>query len=131
MVSSLGPGLTPDPPYYLGRTTASLTPESRSKEALSRQPWPPLSLCPGPGAMAEKVLVTGGAGYIGSHTVLELLEAGYAPVVVDNFHNAIRGEQAEGGWCSQGDGRETLRSTPASKRCGSGQSLGNPAPHLL
>lgn len=42
--------------------------------------------------MAEKVLVTGGAGYIGSHTVLELLEAGYTPVVIDNFHNAIRGE---------------------------------------
>lgn len=42
--------------------------------------------------MAEKVLVTGGAGYIGSHTVLELLEAGYLPVVIDNFHNAIRGE---------------------------------------
>ncbi|XP_076421519.1 UDP-glucose 4-epimerase isoform X2 [Peromyscus maniculatus bairdii] len=41
--------------------------------------------------MAEKVLVTGGAGYIGSHTVLELLEAGYCPVVIDNFHNAIRG----------------------------------------
>ncbi|XP_074236370.1 UDP-glucose 4-epimerase isoform X2 [Saimiri boliviensis] len=43
------------------------------------------------GAMAEKVLVTGGAGYIGSHTVLELLEAGYSPVVIDNFHNAFRG----------------------------------------
>lgn len=43
--------------------------------------------------MAEKVLVTGGAGYIGSHTVLELLEAGYSPVVIDNFHNAIRGER--------------------------------------
>ncbi|XP_032156668.1 UDP-glucose 4-epimerase isoform X2 [Sapajus apella] len=43
------------------------------------------------GAMAEKVLVTGGAGYIGSHTVLELLEAGYLPVVIDNFHNAFRG----------------------------------------
>uniref|UniRef100_A0A9L0R255 UDP-glucose 4-epimerase n=1 Tax=Equus caballus TaxID=9796 RepID=A0A9L0R255_HORSE len=42
--------------------------------------------------MAEKVLVTGGAGYIGSHTVLELLEAGYLPVVIDNFCNAIRGE---------------------------------------
>lgn len=42
------------------------------------------------------MLVTGGAGYIGSHTVLELLEAGYAPVVIDNFHNAIRGELA--GW---------------------------------
>ncbi|XP_060235274.1 UDP-glucose 4-epimerase isoform X2 [Meriones unguiculatus] len=41
--------------------------------------------------MGEKVLVTGGAGYIGSHTVLELLEAGYSPVVIDNFHNAIRG----------------------------------------
>ncbi|XP_037596573.1 UDP-glucose 4-epimerase isoform X2 [Cebus imitator] len=41
--------------------------------------------------MAEKVLVTGGAGYIGSHTVLELLEAGYSPVVIDNFHNAFRG----------------------------------------
>ncbi|XP_049734205.1 UDP-glucose 4-epimerase isoform X2 [Elephas maximus indicus] len=41
--------------------------------------------------MEEKVLVTGGAGYIGSHTVLELLEAGYSPVVIDNFHNAIRG----------------------------------------
>ncbi|XP_069613245.1 UDP-glucose 4-epimerase [Ranitomeya imitator] len=41
--------------------------------------------------MPEKVLVTGGAGYIGSHCVLELIEAGYEPVVIDNFHNAIRG----------------------------------------
>lgn len=41
--------------------------------------------------MAEKVLVTGGAGYIGSHCVLEMIEAGYVPVVIDNFHNAIRG----------------------------------------
>ncbi|NXG50603.1 GALE epimerase, partial [Psilopogon haemacephalus] len=41
--------------------------------------------------MAEKILVTGGAGYIGSHCVLELLQAGYVPVVIDNFHNAIRG----------------------------------------
>ncbi|XDC52296.1 hypothetical protein R6Z07M_003478 [Ovis aries] len=64
---------------------------SRLKEALSRQPRPLLSLCPEPGIMAEKVLVTGGAGYIGSHTVLELLEAGYSPMVIDNFHNAIRG----------------------------------------
>ena len=35
-----------------------------------------------------KVLVTGGAGYIGSHTVLELLAAGHAPGVLDNFSNA-------------------------------------------
>ncbi|RMG38756.1 MAG: UDP-glucose 4-epimerase GalE [Gammaproteobacteria bacterium] len=34
------------------------------------------------------VLVTGGAGYIGSHTCLELLEAGYEVVVVDNLSNS-------------------------------------------
>ncbi|MCR5107852.1 MAG: UDP-glucose 4-epimerase GalE [Lachnospiraceae bacterium] len=34
------------------------------------------------------VLVTGGAGFIGSHTCLELLEAGYEVVVVDNLYNA-------------------------------------------
>lgn len=60
--------------------------------------------------MAEKVLVTGGAGYIGSHTVLELLEAGYLPVVIDNFHNAIRGE-CGGSGPSGGDGSKTLGST--------------------
>uniref|UniRef100_A0A3Q3DEF2 UDP-glucose 4-epimerase n=1 Tax=Hippocampus comes TaxID=109280 RepID=A0A3Q3DEF2_HIPCM len=41
--------------------------------------------------MAEKVLVTGGAGYIGSHCIVELIEAGYQPIVVDNFSNAVRG----------------------------------------
>jgi UDP-glucose 4-epimerase len=34
------------------------------------------------------VLVTGGAGYIGSHTVVALIEAGLVPIVVDNFSNA-------------------------------------------
>lgn len=34
------------------------------------------------------VLVTGGAGYIGSHTCIELIEAGLKPVVVDNFRNS-------------------------------------------
>jgi len=33
----------------------------------------------------KKILVTGGAGYIGSHTCVALAEAGYLPVVVDNF----------------------------------------------
>lgn len=36
----------------------------------------------------KKVLVTGGAGYIGSHTVLLLLEAGYEVVVLDNLSNS-------------------------------------------
>lgn len=35
-----------------------------------------------------KILVTGGLGYIGSHTVVELLNAGYDVVVVDNLSNA-------------------------------------------
>lgn len=34
------------------------------------------------------ILVTGGAGYIGSHTCVLLLEAGYEIVVLDNFHNS-------------------------------------------
>ena len=38
------------------------------------------------------VLVTGGAGYIGSHTVVELLKEGYDAVVVDNMGNAVQGE---------------------------------------
>lgn len=37
-----------------------------------------------------KILVTGGAGYIGSHTCLELLMAGYEVVVVDNLVNSKR-----------------------------------------
>lgn len=35
-----------------------------------------------------KILVTGGAGYIGSHTCVSLLENGYEPVVVDNLFNS-------------------------------------------
>jgi UDP-glucose 4-epimerase len=34
------------------------------------------------------VLLTGGAGYIGSHTYIELLAAGFKPVIFDNFYNA-------------------------------------------
>ena len=37
-----------------------------------------------------KVLVTGGAGYIGSHTCVELIEAGHDPVVIDNLCNSNR-----------------------------------------
>src|SRR6185369_13206250 len=36
------------------------------------------------------ILLTGGAGYIGSHTFVALTEAGYAPVILDNFSNSHR-----------------------------------------
>ncbi|XP_059643916.1 UDP-glucose 4-epimerase GEPI48-like [Cornus florida] len=38
--------------------------------------------------MARNILVTGGAGYIGSHTVLQLLLGGYRVVVIDNLDNS-------------------------------------------
>ena len=38
--------------------------------------------------MSREVLVTGGAGFIGSHTVIQLLEAGYIPVIADLFSNS-------------------------------------------
>ena len=37
--------------------------------------------------MAKKVLVSGGAGYIGSHVTVELISAGYDVVVADNMSN--------------------------------------------
>ncbi len=36
----------------------------------------------------KKILVTGGLGFIGSHTIVCLHEAGYVPVIIDNFHNS-------------------------------------------
>ena len=38
--------------------------------------------------MNKRVLVAGGAGYIGSHTAVELINAGYEVVIVDNFSNS-------------------------------------------
>jgi UDP-glucose 4-epimerase len=38
--------------------------------------------------MAKTILVTGGAGYIGSHTVIELMTAGYSVVILDNLCNS-------------------------------------------
>jgi UDP-glucose 4-epimerase len=38
--------------------------------------------------MSKKVLVTGGAGYIGSHTVVELVKSGYDPVILDDYRNS-------------------------------------------
>ena len=39
----------------------------------------------------DRILVTGGTGYIGSHTVVELQKAGYPVVIIDNLSNSNRG----------------------------------------
>ncbi|MEO7129449.1 MAG: SDR family NAD(P)-dependent oxidoreductase, partial [Rhodoferax sp.] len=38
--------------------------------------------------MTPQILITGGAGYIGSHTAVTLMEAGHHVVIVDNLSNA-------------------------------------------
>lgn len=41
------------------------------------------------------MLVTGGAGYIGSHCIVELLNTGYEVIAVDNFANSVDGPDGE------------------------------------
>lgn len=43
----------------------------------------------------KTVLVTGGAGYIGSHCVVTLQEAGYDVIALDNFANSVNGDRNE------------------------------------
>ena len=38
--------------------------------------------------MKQKILITGGAGFIGSHTAVDLVQAGYDIVIIDNFSNS-------------------------------------------
>lgn len=38
--------------------------------------------------MSKKILVTGGMGFIGSHTVVELYNSGYEPIIIDNLENS-------------------------------------------
>ena len=38
--------------------------------------------------MKKKILVTGGTGYIGSHTSVELIEQGFDVVIIDNLYNS-------------------------------------------
>lgn len=42
--------------------------------------------------MTFTILVTGGAGYVGSHTILEILRSGYDVICVDNLVNAYNAE---------------------------------------
>ncbi|MDH4440895.1 MAG: UDP-glucose 4-epimerase GalE [Rhizobium sp.] len=55
-----------------------------------------------------KILVTGGAGYIGSHTCLALATKGYVPVVYDNFSSGHR-EFVKWGPVEEGDIRDRAR----------------------
>ncbi|AIC31392.1 UDP-glucose 4-epimerase 4 (plasmid) [Rhizobium etli bv. mimosae str. IE4771] len=56
----------------------------------------------------ETVLVVGGAGYIGSHTCLDLANKGFKPVVFDNFSNGHR-EFVKWGPVEEGDIRHRMR----------------------
>jgi UDP-glucose 4-epimerase len=56
---------------------------------------------------AEKILVTGGAGYIGSHMVRFLIDAGYSPVVFDNLSTGHQEFLLDGVPFIKGDLRET------------------------
>ena len=40
---------------------------------------------------AHTILITGGAGYVGSHVTVELIAAGYTAVIVDNREGAVKG----------------------------------------
>ena len=60
------------------------------------------------GTQAMKILVTGGAGYIGSHTCVELLEAGYDKRIVDNLTMQAR-RQLTGSDRSQARRRHFMR----------------------
>ena len=41
------------------------------------------------------ILVTGGAGYIGTHCIIELLHKDYNVVAIDNFTNSVKGENGK------------------------------------
>jgi UDP-glucose 4-epimerase len=62
-----------------------------------------------------KVLVTGGAGYIGSHAVRELQEAGHEPVVLDDLSHGHRGALGEGVRFVQADLADEAAVRPALK----------------
>ena len=38
--------------------------------------------------MKKNIIVTGGAGYIGSHTIIELIASGFNPIIIDDFSNS-------------------------------------------
>ena len=39
----------------------------------------------------KNIFITGGAGYIGSHCAISLINKGYTPIIIDNFTNSFPG----------------------------------------
>merc|ERR1712209_146746 len=65
-----------------------------SSEKSTGRTMPPCMVSEVTGEMAgsgKTILVTGGAGYVGSHCCVELLKEDYSVIVVDNFVNSIKG----------------------------------------
>ena len=75
-----------------------------------------------------KVLVTGGAGFVGSHTAVELAAAGHEPVLFDNLSNARRRTLGEAHAAAPGWRMAVLRYFNAAG-AHPGGSLGEDAPH--
>ena len=49
--------------------------------------------------MKRKILVTGGLGYIGSHTVVELINNGFEVVIIDDISNSYESNMSCWIWC--------------------------------
>lgn len=75
------------------------------------------------------ILATGGAGFIGSHIVVELLNNGFNVVVIDNFVNALKGELITY-FCQSTVLKFTLLSFQPNPFCHQGQD-GGPKPESL
>ena len=54
-----------------------------------------MASCEDQSSNGHTILVTGGAGYIGTHCIIELLQKDYKVVAIDNFSNAIQGENGK------------------------------------
>lgn len=88
------------------------------------------------------ILVTGGAGYIGSHAVKELLREGYQPLIYDNLQGGHRkavtgGQLIEGDLSDMGSLRQTFRSYPVkavmhfAADCSVEESVKNPLMYFI
>ena len=88
------------------------------------------------------MLVTGGAGYIGSHAVLALLDAGWPVVVIDNLVTGfdwavpkgaafVQGDIADGPLLAPADRRAWDRRDHAFRRLGGGARIGRGPAQIL